>query len=144
MTSGELKERLAAGENLHTEFKRWPIQPDDLASSLVAFANADGGLLLLGVDDQGQVSGIAATDLDRLTQLVDNVAFQNCEPPVTVVQETVPDEAGQVVVVVHVSKGEQRPYWTNRGVLCVRTSSGRRQTSREELLRLFQATESLY
>jgi ATP-dependent DNA helicase RecG len=37
-----------------------------------------------------------------------------------------------------------RPYRTNRGVYYIRTTSGRRQVSREELLRLFQATESMY
>jgi len=137
MTLPELKARLETGENLHTEFKQWPLQSDDLAPSLVAFANADGGLLLLGVDN-------LPAELDRAAQLVDNVAFQNCEPPVTVLQESVRDEQDRAVLLVHVPRGEQRPYRTNRGVHYVRTSSGRRQASREELLRLFQATESLY
>lgn len=37
-----------------------------------------------------------------------------------------------------------RPYRTTRGVYYIRTTSGRRQASRQELLRLFQAIESLY
>jgi ATP-dependent DNA helicase RecG len=62
----------------------------------------------------------------------------------TIVQETVSDEAGAVVIVVNIPKGDQRPYRTNRGVYFIRTTSGRRQASRQELLRLFQATESLF
>jgi len=50
MNLRELIARLEKGEDLHTEFKEWPIHPDDLASSVVAFANTDGGQLIMGVD----------------------------------------------------------------------------------------------
>lgn len=138
----ELRERLAVGENLHTEFKQAMIQPDDLAASLVAFANTDGGQLLLGISDQREIVGVE--DADRVHRQVDNVAHNNCEPSITVVQELVFTDDGLQVVVVNVPKGDMRPYRTNRGVFYIRTTSGRRQASREELLRLFQATESLY
>jgi len=138
----ELRQRILQGEDLHTEFKQWPISSDDLAASLVAFANTDGGQLILGVDREGNVVGVP--DPDRAMQKVDSIAYQNCEPPLTVVQETVPDEEGNIVVVVNVPKGDQRPYRTNRGRYYIRTTSGRRDASRGELLRLFQATESLY
>jgi ATP-dependent DNA helicase RecG len=140
----ELAKCLEKGENLHTEFKQWPLHPDDLAAAIVAFANTDGGQILLGVDDRGQIAGVEESERDRAAQMVDNVAFHNAQPPVTVVLETVADDEGRVVLVAHVPKGSQRPYRTNRGVYYVRTASGRRQASREELLRLFQATESLY
>lgn len=142
MNLPELHARIDAWENLHTEFKAWPVHPDDLAATLVAFANTDGGELVLGVSEGRELSGVG--DSDRVARDVDNVAANNCEPPVTVLQETVRTEEGRAVLVVHISKGDMRPYRTQRGVYYVRTSSGRRQASREELLRLFQATESLY
>src|SRR5882724_2031355 len=132
---------LLAGESPH-ELKMWPVHPDDLAAGLVAFANTDGGELYLGVNDRGEIEGVG--DSDRVARDVDNVAANNCEPPITVLQETLRSVDGRMVVVVRVPKGDMRPYRTNRGVYYVRTSSGRRQASREELLRLFQATESLY
>src|SRR6185295_8442208 len=138
----ELRERIARWENLHTEFKQRLVHPDDLAASLVAFANTDGGQLILGVSESREIVGVE--DPDRVTRDVDNAATNNCEPPITVIQETLQPEAGGTVVVVNVPKGDMRPYRTNRGVFYVRTTSGRRQASREELLRLFQATESLF
>lgn len=144
MTLTEFHALLAQGETLHTEFKQWPLHPDDLAATITAFANTDGGRILLGVDDQGRVVGIVESDRDLVAQTVDNVAFQNIQPPVTVVRETVLDAQGKRVLVAQVPKGSQRPYRTDRGVYSVRTASGRRQASREELLRLFQASESLY
>lgn len=138
----ELRQRIARWENLHTEVKEWPVPPDKLAATLVAFANTDGGSLILGVSEAREVVGI--DDPEQVARTVDNVALNNCEPPITVVQEFTATPGGPTVVVVHVPKGDMRPYATNRGVHFIRTSSGRRQASREELLRLFQAVESLH
>ena len=138
----EVEERLLRGETLHTEFKEGPIHPDDLAAELVAFANTDGGWLICGVTDDRRVVGVE--DPDRLAQHVDQVAYQNCEPPLTVLQETVESPKGKTLLVVRVPKGDLRPYRTRRGDYFVRTSSGKRRASRQELLRLFQATESLF
>lgn len=142
MNLDELKERIEKWEDVHTEFKEWPINNVSCAESLVAFANTDGGQFVIGVSNDKQFVGV--TDPDRVMQWVDNIAYNNCEPPVTVVQETVKSEDGRVVVVVNVPKGDQRPYRTSRGDYVIRTTSDRRLASRQELLRLFRATESLY
>ena len=72
-----------------------------------------------------------------------DIHFNNCSPPVTVLQETVETASGTVPA-VNAPKGDDRPYGTDRGVYCIRTSSGRRHASRGELLRLFQSSESLF
>lgn len=47
-------------ESQHTEFKRhWK---DDWLKWISAFANAQGGVLMIGYDDQGQVFGIEKAD----------------------------------------------------------------------------------
>jgi len=140
MAPDDLKRRIAGGENLSTEFKAAAIHPDDLAAGLVAFANTDGGVILFGVGDHGEILGIA--DIDGLARQIDNVSRGNCLPPVTVVPRRV-DVEGKSLLMVQVPRGEERPYATNRGVYYVRTFSGRRQAAREELLRLFQASQSL-
>jgi len=144
METSSFMDRLRKGENLHTEFKLWPLRPDDLAAAMVAFANTDGGEIFLGVADDGAIRGIAGTDTDSVTQFVDNIAFQNCAPPMGVTQQIIRDVGVDTVIGVSVAKGDERPYRTNRGVYYVRTNSGRRQATRQELLRLFQASESLF
>ena len=47
----------AVGEGPFLEFKKKANHPDKIIKELVAFANAKGGKLLLGVDDDGTVSG---------------------------------------------------------------------------------------
>jgi len=48
------------------------------------------------------------------------------------------------IVVINIPKGEQRPYRTSSGRFYVRSGNRCREASREELLRLFQATESIF
>jgi ATP-dependent DNA helicase RecG len=146
----QLKARIDKWKNIHTEFKEWPINPSinsghhnvSYAQSLVAFANTDGGQFVIGVAQDRRIVGV--DDPDRVMQWVDNIAYNNCEPPITVVQETVRSEDDAVVVVVNVPKGDQRPYQTNQGDYFIRTTSGKRRASRQELLRLFQATETFF
>lgn len=53
----ELKKLVAQGEGQHLEFKKKANFPEKIVREIVAFANAEGGLLLLGVDDDGELSG---------------------------------------------------------------------------------------
>lgn len=133
---------IRAGESLSLEFKIWPLVADDLAATLVAFANSEGGMVLLGVNDAGEIVGVENSD--RTMQLVDQIAYQNSEPPLLIMQETVTTPEGKAVVVVSVPQGDLRPYRTNRGDYFIRIASGRRRATRQELLRLFQAAESLH
>jgi ATP-dependent DNA helicase RecG len=142
MTPDELRERILRGEDLHTDFKLGKT-PDrtELAKDIVCFANTDGGQLIFGVSDDLVVGGVE--DVDALLDRVEDVAFSRCRPPVTVIPEVLQLE-GHDVVVLNVAKGDQRPYCTEQGRYYVRASRRCRQASREELLRLFQATESFY
>lgn len=57
MLKTELLELIRNGESSGVEFKRDDIDARKLARELVAFANASGGGVLLGVEDDGTVVG---------------------------------------------------------------------------------------
>ena len=141
MNATELRNRIEGGENIHTEFKETLPNREAIAKSIVCFANTDGGQLIVGVSDSGEACGVA--DLDGTMRTVDDVAFNRCEPPITIVQETV-ESNDKRVLVVNIPQGGQRPYRTGSGQYYIRSTNRCRQASREELLRLFQATESIY
>ncbi len=141
MNEIELLERIAKGEDYHTEFKEQLPDRNELAKQIVCFANTDGGLLILGVTDSGEIVGIE--NLDEKMRIVDDVALNRCQPPITVYQESVVID-NKIILVVHIPKGTQRPYRTRSGQYYIRSSNRCRQATREELLRLFQAGESLY
>lgn len=77
----ELTELIAEGETFTVEFKgeeRKHLNDTDLVESVVCLANGDGGTLLVGVEDDGRVTGARArheagtTDIARLTALIAN------------------------------------------------------------------------
>ncbi len=57
MTLQEVKSLAAKGEGLRIEFKKKATFPEKILRELIAFANTSGGDLLIGVDDDGTISG---------------------------------------------------------------------------------------
>lgn len=141
MNESEIKELIARGEGYHLEFKEENESNEDFAKTLVCFANTDGGKILAGVDNDGNIKGV--NDIDRIMLRIDDVAINRCENPISILQETVQVD-GKTIVIVNVPKGSQRPYRTKSGNYYVRSSNRCRNASREELLRIFQASESIY
>lgn len=141
MTPNELRERILRWEDSHTDFKREVSHNDELAKDLVCFANGDGGQIIIGVDEGRNVVGVA--DPGALMLRADEVSFNLCSPPLVVAAEVVLLD-GKPVVVLNVPKGDQRPYATSNGRYYVRSGARCRPASRDQMLRMFQATESLF
>ncbi|WP_048766710.1 helix-turn-helix domain-containing protein [Oligella urethralis] len=65
MLKTELLEIIKNGENSGTEFKRDDIPSEQLAKEVVAMANFQGGRVLLGVEDDGTITGVQRKDLEE-------------------------------------------------------------------------------
>lgn len=141
MNEFDLLELIGKGEGHHLEFKLEEENNRDFAKAIVSFANTDGGKILIGVDDNKTIVGV--TDPDLLMQRIGNIAYNNCEPPITIIQETLEIE-DKIIIIVNIPKGDQRPYRTNDGKYYVRSSNLCRDASREELLRIFQSSKSIF
>lgn len=66
--------RIEAGEDEHTEFKR-DVDLKKVGRTVAAFANSNGGLLILGVSDDGSILGVqedAEKVSERLTSFLQN------------------------------------------------------------------------
>jgi len=137
----EIQERILKGENLHTEFKEGLPDNETLAKSIVCFANTDGGQLIIGISNSGDIVGVE--DLDEAVRKIDDVAFNRCEPPISILPETV-DMDGKIILIINIPKGGQRPYRTRSGLRYIRSGNRCRQLSWEEERRLFQASGSIY
>lgn len=71
---------IQAGESQFVEFKRAAVEARHLAEDLVAMANADGGTVFIGVEDDGHVSGIEAYQ-DNVDEPL-RAPYVHCVPPV--------------------------------------------------------------
>lgn len=141
MNKIELLEIVKKGEDSYTEFKEERAHSDQLAAEIVAFANTEGGNLIVGVSDEGEIIGV--TNLDKEMQRIDNICANNCEPTVyTTIEKLVIDD--KKILIVKISKGTQRPYRTNRGIHYIRTASGKRIASPGELRLIHQASGAIY
>ena len=138
MTKTELLELIVNGENSGVEFKRDTIDNRALAKELVAFANLQGGRVILGVEDDGSVSGIAR---DRLEEWVMTACRDKIRPELIPYYEVVRDvEPGKDVAIVQVDRGwAVHHVWHNKHrTYYIRVGTQSREASSEELERLFQ------
>jgi predicted HTH transcriptional regulator len=101
-----LKQLIADGENLHLDFKYCVSDSRKIARTLSAFANSDGGRILIGVRDNGSIAGIKS---DEEIYMVDTAAHLFCRPEITysIIQHTT---GGKTILEVDVLKGTKRPY----------------------------------
>ena len=161
MTKTELRELIANIENSGVECK------DDattdlrkLAKELVAFANLQGGRVLLGVDDNGNVLGLTRCDppietgtggggrrtYQRLEEWVMQACRDKIRPEIVPYFEVIRDvEPGRDVAVVQVERGwDVHHVWhNNHRTYYVRVGSTNREASPQELARLFQQRGTL-
>lgn len=138
MTKTELLELINNGENSGVEFKRDDIDNRALAKELVAFANLAGGQLLLGVEDDGSVSGITRLNLE---EWVMTACRDKIRPEVIPYYEVIKDvEPGKDVAVVRVDRGwaVHHVWHNNHRTYYIRVGTLSREASQEELERLFQ------
>lgn len=134
---------IALGEDSTRQFKRDVTNGDALAAEMVAFANAEGGTLFLGVADDGTAPGLSAQDAKRLNQLVGNTANHAVRSPLTVQTKNVALPNGRVVIVLTVPKGLDKPYFDKNGVIWLKAGADKRRVnSKEELRRVFQISDA--
>ena len=106
MTLTELKAQIALGEDSRRQFKRDVTNADGLAAEMAAFANSEGGMILIGVNDDGSLPGLDRADVGRLNQLIGNAASQHVRSPLTVHTENVAVKKGRVVIVLNIPQGQ--------------------------------------
>ena len=138
MTRTELLELIRNGENSGIEFKSDTIENRALAKELVAFANLEGGRVLLGVEDDGRISGLTRQDPE---QWVMNACRDKIRPEIIPYFEIVRDvEPGRNVAIVQVVRGltVHHVWHDNRRFYYIRVGTQSREASQEELERLFQ------
>jgi ATP-dependent DNA helicase RecG len=145
MTHADLRQLIANGENSSAEFKRDDLKPRTLAKELVAFLNLEGGRVLLGVDDDGTISGLQH-DPDETEEWVMNVARDKIRPSIIPHFQVLRDvEPGQHVAVIRVEKGYtvHARYHNDKEEYYIRAGSRVDRMHREELERAFQRRAGL-
>ncbi len=101
MTSLEVEQIIRSGENAQVEFKEASNgHPQSFYETAVSFSNTDGGIVLLGVDDNGGVIGIDSDWCARLQKdIVSTLNSEDCVYPSIYVQPFIVNlQEGNVLV----------------------------------------------
>lgn len=107
VTPDELAALIALGESFTVEFKRGQssaMSDTDIVDAVICLANGDGGLLLIGVEDDGTITGLEPRHgTTTQTHLLQAMILNKTEAPLTTLIEVV-ELGGMPVAVIDVPK----------------------------------------
>ena len=138
MNKVELLDMLANGKNSVVEFRRDGLRPESLARELAALLNFEGGKILLGVDDDGSVSGLARSG-EETEAWVRDVVRENVRPRFIPTFDLIERDSKVIGVIGVPADSPDKPHQARRGdswATFVRVGSASRELSREEEERL--------
>jgi predicted HTH transcriptional regulator len=141
MTNEELINLIASGEDSKTQLKLKFDNIDKLSAEIAAMANSEGGIIVVGVGDNGEIIGVE--DLPKLNQWISNAASQKILPPIQVITDNVIYQ-NKLVVCIKIPLGTNKPYAVNQTDFWVKVGADKRRATREELQRLMQAAAILH
>jgi hypothetical protein len=155
-TAGEVLTLIEKGESDTLEFKstvRWnlrsgkPGKEIELAwlKGVVGFLNTDGGVLLIGVDDSGEVTGIRADNFeneDKCLRHIDNVINQHIGPEyLQFIRYGLVGIRGEKVVMIRCARSNDPAFLRNNKEedFYVRTGPASRKLSPSQILKYLEA-----
>ena len=147
MNGQELLDIISTGETSKVQFKEALPNAESMSREMVAMANSEGGVILLGIKDKaGTVTGLTPQQIEHADRKLAEFA-DNLKPPIYIITEVVKikdDSGSKNVLIVHINDGINKPYKTAQGEIYVKQGSNKRLlTDNSEILRLFQSSRNL-
>ena len=104
-------EQIKHGESDTLEFKReFPDKEKKVLKTIAAFANCNGGTVVIGVDDETlEVVGVNEEDVFKIKDKIANSISDNIEPQIVprISYERIEDKT---IIIISISKGQNTPY----------------------------------
>ena len=140
----DIVRRLRLGEDSHWEFKRIEFRGDrpngpkrdDWADEIGAFANADGGVVLCGVADDGTPQGMSREQVVALDSFLVEICTDSITPPVRVRSRHEELPGGERILLLEVPRSDSQH--DSPGGSYVRVGGSKRLMKDDERLRLAQ------
>ena len=143
MNPEDIKRQLDLGEDSYWEFKQIefsgnrPKSPsrNDWADEIAALANTDGGVLLCGVTDAGEIQGMSREQMDELDRLLVEICTDAIKPPIrpTILRRIIDERP---LMLVEVPQGHTQH--DSPGGSYFRVGGSKRRMTSDERLRLAQ------
>lgn len=108
MTIRDIQTLVTKGESTTLEFKRKVAHPEKIVREIVAFANTAGGLLLIGVDDDGTIPGLKYAEEEAFA--LEAAVKKLCKPPIPLNIEIVPISQKRAVIKYQIEASKKKPH----------------------------------
>lgn len=144
MREADIMSLIQGGENSTVEFKRDGISPERVAREIVALANLKGGTILLGVEDDGGISGTSRENLSEW--IFDTVIGRYVHPLILPYYEEIRIE-GKQIAVLNIPQGDSKPYVVrhkDREEVYIRLGRVTKLAGREQQARLYASGGMLH
>ena len=141
ITADDIKMMARRGESYNVDFKvTVPQKVRDITQEVCSFANAAGGYVLIGIDDNGSIKGVSLDNAKRSS--IQN-SIGEISPALHC--ELYPVEVdGKEVWVIDVPAGRLVPYFFGGSVFLREGPNSQKITNAEEIRELFQRAEKIY
>jgi len=103
-----LKKLVALGEGQNLEFKRKASFPEKIVREMIAFANSSGGILLIGVDDNGTLSGLKYPEEESH---VIHKALSSCKPFLKHTETFISIGHGRTIIRYDIPESKKKPHY---------------------------------
>lgn len=97
-------------ESSTVEWKRDLPQNDQLIKVAIGFCNQFGGKIVIGVDDEGEISGVADDKIEQLLEFVDKAIYEATSPSI-IPRVYIQRFESKAVVVIEIAPGMNKPYY---------------------------------
>ncbi len=134
-------EEIIHGESKNVEFKETlPDKSEKYMKTIIAFANTQGGQLIVGVNDvTREVTGVDMDSVFKIMDRITNAVSDSCTPQI-VPDITFQTIEGKTIVVVYVAPGANRPYYMKsrgkEGGTYIRVAGTSRQADADKIKEL--------
>lgn len=103
-----LRHLVSQGEGTSLEFKRKATHPDKIVREMIAFANSGGGILLVGIADNGEMAGLKHPEEDAY---VIQRSLLKCSPELPVTELFIPIGDSRHVILYRIGDSENKPHY---------------------------------
>lgn len=141
ITPSALQSIIQSGEGYNAEFKiRVPNKLKELSEEICAFANAAGGVLLIGVSDDNVIHGVEI-DNGKRSAIQNSINEINPHIPITLYPVEVENKT---VWVIEVNSGQQKPYALSGAIYVRQGPNTQKLTTVEQMRDFFQQSDRIY
>ena len=112
-SSAEIHRLASDGESHFLEFKRKVDNPEKIVKELVAFSNADGGKLLIGISDDGKVPGLDHPEGDLF--ILEKAIRKYTKSQLKLTSEIIPVSSSRSVILIEIPESNKKPNYFQEG-----------------------------